>query len=105
VRLGRAECSNLNVAEPKALSLQLHGATYSDSSIQQSLNLTLFCDPDKTSEPDFIAYDGTRLDIEWHAPAACAFKEAPTDDKEGGHDPVPGESRSVGSGIGWFFLV
>lgn len=97
---------SINLAEPKALSLELHGATYSDSSIRQSLNLTLFCDPDKTSEPEFIAYDGRRLDVEWHAPAACSF-EAPKDgnNKEGEHDQVPEDERSVRSGIGWFFLV
>jgi hypothetical protein len=93
---------------PKSLSLQLHGATYSGSSTPQWLNLTLFCDPDKISTPEFVAYDGTRLDVAWHAPAACALAPPPKEDNDGdkkGDEPAPPETGSVGSGIGWFFLV
>jgi len=70
------------------------------------LNLTLFCDPDKSSTPEFVAYDGTRLDLTWHTPAGCSFQEAPKDDDKKGDKPSPTEPKgSIGSGIGWFFFV
>ena len=93
---------------PKYLSLLFHGAKYPlDTSGSQTFNLTIFCDPQDISEPKFIAYDGSRLDIEWSAPAGCPFRE-PDDnkdeDKPPKDDPDP-EREAVGSGIGWFFLV
>lgn len=96
-------------SDPKSLSLQFHASTYSGSTARQSLNLTLFCDPDKISTPEFVAYDGTRLDIVWYAPAGCAFQEPPPEGDNGGDkkedEPSPAEEGSKGSGIGWFFLV
>jgi len=69
--------------------------------------LTLLCDPDKTSTPEFVAYDGTRLDVVWHAPAGCAFQESPPEGDNGDkkEDETTPQKGSVGSGIGWFFLV
>ncbi|KAF9471592.1 hypothetical protein BDN70DRAFT_887937 [Pholiota conissans] len=91
---------------PKSLSLLIHGADYPPTDPKpQSLNLTLLCDPQETSQPKFIAYDGSTLELEWSAPAGCPFGE-----EDGGHkdeddkDKEP-EKESVGSGIGWFFLV
>jgi hypothetical protein len=68
--------------------------------------LTIFCDPDKTSTPEFVAYDGTRLDVVWHAPAGCSFQEPPPKEDDGDKkEDEPPQKGSVGSGIGWFFLV
>ncbi|PPQ67281.1 hypothetical protein CVT25_005865 [Psilocybe cyanescens] len=93
---------------PKYLSLILHGAEYPappfSTPIRQILNLTLLCDPQDISEPKFIAYNGSRLDLEWSAPAGCPFKEE-EGDKGGDNNDETGEKENVGSGIGWFFLV
>jgi hypothetical protein len=68
------------------------------------------CDPQDTSQPKFIDYDGSRLDLEWSAPAGC-----PLGDEDGGHEDEGNkdgnnkdegsEKENVGSGIGWFFLA
>ncbi|KAF9528460.1 autophagy-related protein 27 [Crepidotus variabilis] len=112
-----AESSSVEVEftvsnEPKSLTIQFHGGTYAGTSTKQTLNLTVFCDPDKLSDPQFIGYDGSRVDVEWHGPPGCSFAEAP---KDGGNEGKEGEKpsegggkppdESVGSGIGWFFLV
>ncbi|KAH9485376.1 Autophagy-related protein 27 [Psilocybe cubensis] len=97
-------------SSPKYLSLVFHGAEYPapplSMPVRQSLNLTILCNPQETSEPKFIAYDGSRLDLEWTAPAGCPFKEE-EEDKGGGGDnkEEPTQPENVGSGIGWFFLV
>jgi len=91
---------------PKYLSVLFHGARYPlNTSGPQVFNLTIFCDPQDTSEPKFIAYDGSRLDVEWSAPAGCPFKE--TDDNKDEETPPKDDTDKeiVGSGIGWFFLV
>ncbi|KDR75873.1 hypothetical protein GALMADRAFT_248610 [Galerina marginata CBS 339.88] len=96
---------------PKYLSLLFHGAEYplsvNSTPVQQTLNLTLFCDPQTTSEPKIMAYDGSRLDLEWSAPAGCPSKEEGGDeDSDKGDDKKgDGQKENVGSGIGWFFLV
>jgi len=97
----------LKSAAPKYLSLQLHGPKYSTHAIPQSFNLTLFCDPQSTSDPKFVAYDGSRLDLEWHAPAGCPLQEDGDKDEgdKDGEDHGGKEEKAVGSGIGWFFLV
>lgn len=91
----------------------MHGAEYpssSDSSlVPQSLNLTLICDPQATLDPEFVAYDGSRLDLKWTAPAGCPVQEEDGGDKDndGDNDGADRdkEKESVGSGVGWFFLV
>lgn len=62
--------------------------------------MTLLC-ASEASDPSFVSYNGTQLSIEWKTPAACG------DDKTGDdNDSDDGSSgESVGSGIGWFFLV
>ncbi|KAF8161113.1 autophagy-related protein 27 [Crassisporium funariophilum] len=98
---------------PKSLSLLLHGSDYPSPTTTipspQSLNVTITCTPDGTSGPTFIAYDGSRLDLQWNSPAGCPFQEDgdhkgdhKDDDKE--EDDKP-QGESVGSGIGWFFLL
>lgn len=93
----------------KGLSLILHGASYNagpDSSPQlQSLNLTLLC-TDTTSEPKFISYNGSTLNVKWNVTAACGGEGGGNeDDTKGGSGGGEKEKEKVGSGIGWFFLV
>ncbi|KAF8973249.1 putative autophagy protein Atg27 [Flammula alnicola] len=92
---------------PKYLSLVFHGAEYPPTtpSTQQSLNLTLFCDPQGISDPKFVAYDSSRLDLEWSGPAGCPFKEEGGGNKDDDTKDEDQEKESVGSGIGWFFFV
>jgi len=107
-----AQSNNLNPISsvsfaPKYLSLILHGAEYpsplSPTPTLQSLNITLFCDPQSNSGPKIIAYNGSRLDLEWSAPAGCPFKDE--DDKDEDQNDGDERKESVGSGVGWFFLA
>jgi hypothetical protein len=73
--------------------------------------LTVLCHPSEASEPQFIAYDGSRLVVEWASPAGCPFEEEDggnkDDDKKDDkkeEDKSPNH-ESVGSGLGWFFLA
>ncbi|KAF4620792.1 hypothetical protein D9613_000704 [Agrocybe pediades] len=103
---------------PKSLNIILHGAEYpklgSPSPVQQSLNLTVICVPEGSSDPKFIAYDGATLDVEWNSPAGCPFSDKGGDENKGGDSDDSGDDKpkdepekekDVGSGIGWFFLV
>jgi hypothetical protein len=75
----------------------------------QVLNITVLCSPGETSDPIFKSYDGSKVTIEWSAPAGCPFQEDKGDgDDDGKHDdkgPEDDKTESTGSGIGWFFLV
>ncbi len=81
----------------------MHGPPYTSNSTAQSFSLTLLCDPDASnSDPTFISYDGAELRLEWSSPAGCPFGES----SGGGGGPSDGPAEeSVGSGVGWFFLV
>ena len=100
--------TNIFYSAPKSLSIFIKGPEYPPSSLApqpQSFNLTFLCDPDTTSSPKFVAYDGSRLDIEWSGPAACPFKDdGKKDDKDKDKKPDD-DKKEVGSGLGWFFLV
>jgi hypothetical protein len=92
----------------KHLSMLFNGPTYALR--PQSLNLTLFCDSEGISEPKFVGYDGSQLDLEWSAPAGCAVIEGDKPPPNGGgNNDGDGsknrEQKDVGSGVGWFFLV
>jgi len=73
--------------------------------------LTILCNPETTSDPKFITYDGSNLEVEWSGPAGCPFKEGEggnkgdekKDDKN--EDDASPDHESVSSGLGWFFLV
>lgn len=101
---------------PQGLSILLHGPSYPSTPnatpLSQSLNITLLCNPDTTSDPIFSSYNGSILSIEWTAPAGCGSKGEGNggDDKESGDKPSGGDGNEgkkerVGSGVGWFFLV
>lgn len=75
--------------------------------MNQFLDLTLICNREVTETPKFVSYDGARLAVEWTTPVACnsSQKDKPTGDKpvDDGNEQAP--HTSVGSGIGWFFLM
>ncbi len=101
-------------APQKGVSLTFQGSSYPDpittEKTPQSFNLNVYCDTE-TSQPTFKSYDGKDLWVEWKAPAGCALGDAapgesdpPSKDPgEGGGDAPP--SSSMGSGIGYFFLL
>jgi hypothetical protein len=110
-----AQSSSLNpeysaLTSPKGLSLIFHGSSYPSipnaSPTPQSLNLTLLCSADATSEPTFTSYNGSVLNVEWSAPAGCGAKgdDVPSGGDEN-EDSGGGKEESVGSGVGLFFLV
>jgi autophagy-related protein 27 len=100
------ERPDIQLSAPKFISLLLNGPDYSSPSpIPQSLNLTVICNPSETSDPKFIAYDGSRLDVEWSGPAGCPFRsDGGNEDGDKKDDKSP-DHESVGSGLGWFFLA
>ena len=77
--------------------MTLHGPPYPSSTTTeptpQALVLNLLCHTE-VSDPEFKSYDGSRMVVEWSAPAGCNFRS--------GDDKTP---EAVGSGIGWFFLL
>ncbi|KAF8873137.1 autophagy-related protein 27 [Mucidula mucida] len=92
------------LSSPKGLSLVLHGPKYADGPAQY-LNVTLLCTSD-ASDPTFVSYNGSELNLEWQTPVGCGDNKS-SDDKNEGADEGSGvpPSETVGSGIGWFFLV
>ena len=75
----------------------------------QSFNLTLLCATEAT-DPKFLSYNGSQLQLEWSAPSGCGFQgETPPPENDKGGDSGGGgndnRKKSVGSGVGWFFLV
>jgi len=95
---------------PKFISIFLHGPDYplptTSLSKPQSLNLTVICHPHETSDPVFVSYDGSRLDVEWTNSAGCPFEEegGNKDDDKKEEDKSPNH-ESIGSGLGWFSLA
>ena len=65
----------------------------------QSFNVRVLCDTD-VSEPTFSSYDGSALWVDWHAAAGCAMGSEPP-----ANPPDPDNESSVGSGLGYFFLL
>jgi len=93
-----------SLSSPKGLSLILHGSPYPSSPEPQTFNLTLLCATD-TSDPNITSYNTSQLQLDWSAPAGCGFQgdgghHEDDTKKEGGE-----KSGSLGSGMGWFFLV
>ncbi|KXN92439.1 Autophagy-related protein 27 [Leucoagaricus sp. SymC.cos] len=97
--------------DSKSLNIVFKGPEYphppSSTSTSQVFNVTIRCDTQPTSDPKFLSYDGSTLSLEWSAQDGCPKKhdsEPPKDDKGNSGDGSK-EEESVGSGIGWFFLV
>lgn len=97
----------------QSLILSYPGASYPDPSgsdpIPQTFHVKLLCTKD-ASEPQFLYYNHSDLLVVWRTPAACSSSEqpdAPPDDKPDGGigDGSDTEGASVGSGLGYFFLL
>ena len=88
------------VAAQKGLQMHWEGATYpNQDSKRQAFTLKLLCEPDTQAGPVFKSYDGETAIVEWTHQLACPYKygqEPPSHEKP---------SESVGSSLGWFFLV
>ncbi|KAH6914057.1 autophagy-related protein 27 [Coprinopsis sp. MPI-PUGE-AT-0042] len=95
---------------PKHLNIIFHGSDYPEKStdtspsVQQSFNLTLWCEPDQTKEAMEIKdYDGSQLKLEYFGAAGCP---AGLEGDDGGDDkPDNTGKEQTGSGIGWFFFM
>jgi len=103
----------MRIPSTSSLSLTFHGPSYPDSaeeSISQSVKFSLLCVAEAT-DPIFTSYDGGQAYIEWSTPLACgSTTEQPPqeDDKTGGGGDGNNDEKqteSVGSGLGFFFLV
>ena len=102
--------SHTLAAPGKGISLSFTGSDYPDpltgQNVTQTFKANILCDTED-SEPKFESYDGKELFVTWHSKAGCEMgspqQPSPT-------EPKPGEGekegqRSVGSGIGYFFLL
>lgn len=95
----------------KSLNILFEGPEYphpaNSTLTPQLLNVTIQCDSESMSEPRFLSYDGSTLNLEWSAPDVCPKdpKSEPPKGDKGGSDDGPADEENVGSGIGWFFLV
>ncbi|KAI0074634.1 putative autophagy protein Atg27 [Panus rudis PR-1116 ss-1] len=96
------------LSSPKGLQLTFHGSSYpslsSPEPVPQSFTIKLLCSTEESS-PQFDSYDGKEVKVEWSVPAACGMGSPPSDDKPSGGDEKTPEEETVGSGIGYFFLL
>lgn len=95
----------------ESLSLTFQGPSYPTSgedSIPQSIKFSLLC-AETTADPKFVLYERGRVHVEWSTPSGCgAVTEQPPpqeDDGSGSGDSGEKPAESVGSGLGFFFLV
>lgn len=106
------------IAAPKGLNVTLHGPKYpsrTDPNVEtpQSLVVLLECAPkDEEKPPSYVSHDGATVTLGWKHPAGCGFegdKPPPKDDDKTDDDKKDNNNKdaatSVGSGIGFFFLV
>lgn len=101
-------------APRKGISLTFKGLSYPDPASSedtpQSFNANIYCDTEASDlDPTFKSYDGKDVWIEWQSPSGCAMgANEPGNPPDTNPDPPktdPEDSRSVGSGIGYFFLL
>jgi autophagy-related protein 27 len=94
------------------VSLTFKGPSYPDPVTEkdtpQSFNVNIYCDTE-TRDPTFKSYDGKDMWVEWQAPAGCDLGSGgssdPPSSDPGSDSGGSGESKSMGSGIGYFFLL
>jgi hypothetical protein len=103
-------------APNRGISLTFKGPEYPDpltnDPIPQSFDINIYCDTEK-GEPTLKSYDGKQASVEWRAPAGCNFggtepdqpPESNPDTGNGGGSGGGEPSRSMGSGLGYFFLL
>ena len=61
-----------------------------------------------TTEPQFSSYENGQVLVEWSSSAACGITGAPKEDEGssgGGGKEEDTPIESVGSGLGFFFLM
>ncbi|KIJ67799.1 hypothetical protein HYDPIDRAFT_107295 [Hydnomerulius pinastri MD-312] len=105
------------LSSTRGVSIILHGSSYpasSSSSISQSLKISLSC-AESASDPQFSSYENGQVLVDWSAPVACGSNETPPppneNDSNGGSGGGGGGNEentpieSVGSGLGFFFLM
>jgi len=99
------------LSSPEGVAIILHGGSYppsSSSSVPQSLKIVLTC-AEGTTDPQFSSYENGQVLVEWSSPAACRTTGTPKEDESRGGDGGDKEEdrpiESVGSGLGFFFLV
>ena len=94
------------MSAPRGVKMTLHGPSYPSSTTleptPQTFILNLLCGTE-TSKPELKSYDGAQAVVEWSAPSGCGFPGDPPTDEDG--KTPEKEVESVGSGIGWFFLL
>ena len=104
-------CSGLGLigtftSAPRGVKMTLHGPSYPSSTTleptPQAFVLNLLC-ATEASEPEFKSYDGAQAVVEWSAPSGCGFRGDSSTDEDS--NTPEKEVESVGSGIGWFFLL
>ncbi|TFK54472.1 hypothetical protein OE88DRAFT_1655149 [Heliocybe sulcata] len=99
-----------SLSSPEGISITFQGSSYppsADNSIPQSFNMTLLCSKE-TSDIKFVSYEAGQLRLEWSTPAGCGHTgdEPPPKNDDEVKQPSDSENeRSIGSGIGWFFLA
>lgn len=99
-------------APGKGVSLVFAGPAYPDPStgqdVSQSFRADVICDTEESS-PKLESYDGKELFVTWHSKAGCEMgsppEPSPTNPDDNKDDTVEAPPRSVGSGIGYFFLL
>lgn len=90
----------LLILASKGIQLQWQGAAYpNEDSKRQTFTLKLFCEPGAQDGPEFKSYDGETAVVEWKHELACPYKPG---EEPPSHEP---SGESVGSSLGWFFLV
>ncbi|KAI0355747.1 hypothetical protein OH77DRAFT_1436816 [Trametes cingulata] len=103
-----------SLSSPKGLELTFAGPSYPSvvdaEPIPQFFHLKLLCSPGpEPSGLNFTSYDGKDLRLEWSAAAGCPFGGPKEDEEkpgEGGDSGSGGDKEeSVGSGLGYFFLL
>ncbi|KAI9061762.1 hypothetical protein FKP32DRAFT_1575350 [Trametes sanguinea] len=102
------------LSSPKGLELTFAGSSYPSvvnaDPIPQYFHLKLLCSTE-ISNINFTSYDGKDLHLEWSAPAGCGFsgpsddEEKPDKDQDGDSGTGGDKEESVGSGLGYFFLI
>ncbi|OSX66201.1 hypothetical protein POSPLADRAFT_1132639 [Postia placenta MAD-698-R-SB12] len=96
------------LSSPKGLSVSFKGSTYpppnGDDPIPQTFNVNLICDPDAV-DLEFSSYDGRDMWVEWRTSAGCGFGGPGEPPETHPSEDTDKDEKSVGSGIGYFFLL
>ncbi|KAF5393282.1 hypothetical protein D9757_000607 [Collybiopsis confluens] len=107
IPVAKADAKVTISSSPPGLSIVFQGDSYpnvTDKSNLQSFKLNLICGKN-AGDPQFEKYVGSEAEVSWTNPAACVGGNGDNGNEKGDSGSDSGEKESVGSGIGWFFLV